>query len=198
MNLREDEIVVLTKACYGSIDAPRRWWKSLVRDTQQLGWRSCQHEPCLMTWHVRGRLKGLMCFHVDDIMISSPRDDPEFKRMMDKVKRLYEWCEWERNEFDSVAAEYVRQQTSRSRLIKRATPESTSLITMSAHRRKHMSETLVSGRTHNIDGKTWRAGLVSNTIHDSTVGTTESYRQVENSNWAGPQGLELTRATGAL
>ena len=53
LNLREDEIVVLTKACYGLIDAPRRWWKSVVRDTQQLGWRSCRHEPCLMTWHVR-------------------------------------------------------------------------------------------------------------------------------------------------
>ena len=34
LNLHEDEIVVLTKACYGLIDAPRRWWKSLVRDTQ--------------------------------------------------------------------------------------------------------------------------------------------------------------------
>ena len=45
LNLREDEIVVLTKACYGLMDAPRRWWKSLVRDTQQLGWRSCRHEP---------------------------------------------------------------------------------------------------------------------------------------------------------
>ena len=47
------KIVVLTNACYGLIDAPRRWWKSLVRDTQQLGSRSCRHEPCLMTWHVR-------------------------------------------------------------------------------------------------------------------------------------------------
>ena len=47
-----------------------------------------------MTWHVRGRLKGLMCFHVDDVMISGPKDDPELKRMMDKVKRLYEWGEW--------------------------------------------------------------------------------------------------------
>ena len=31
-----------------------------------------------------------MCFHVDDVTISSPENDPEFKRMMDKVKRLYE------------------------------------------------------------------------------------------------------------
>ena len=111
LNLREDEIVVLTKACYGLIDAPRRWWKSLVRDTQQLGWRSCRHEPCLMTWHVRGKLMGLMCFHVGDIMISGRKKDPEFKRMMDRVKSLYEWGEWERNEFDQP---HIRQATDKS------------------------------------------------------------------------------------
>ena len=113
LNLREDEIVVLTKACYGLIDAPRRWWKSLVRDTQQLGWRSCRHEPCLMTWLVRGKLKGLMCFHVDDIMISGPKNDPEFKRMMDKVKSLHEWGEWERNEFYQCGCR-IRQATDKS------------------------------------------------------------------------------------
>ena len=55
-------VVMLTLACYRLIDAPRRSWKSLARDTQQLGWRSCRHKPCLMTWHVRGRLKWLMFF----------------------------------------------------------------------------------------------------------------------------------------
>ena len=88
LNLREDEIVVFTKACYGLIDAPRRWWKSLVRDTQQLGWRSCRHEPCLMTWHVRGRLKGLMCFHVDDVMISGPREYDGYGEKFIRVGRM--------------------------------------------------------------------------------------------------------------
>ena len=52
-----------------------------------------------------------MCFHVDDIMISGPKSDPEFKRMMDKVKSLYEWGEWERNEFDQCR---IRQATDKS------------------------------------------------------------------------------------
>ena len=88
LNLREDEIVVFTKACYGLIDAPRRWWKSLVRDTQQLGWRSCRHEPCLMTWHVRGRLKGLMCFHVDDVMVNGPREHDGYGEKFIRVGRM--------------------------------------------------------------------------------------------------------------
>ena len=139
LNLREDEIVVLTKACYGLIDAPRRWWKSLVRDTQQLGWRSCRHEPCLTTWHVRGRLKGLVCFHVDDVMISGPKGDPDFKRMMDKVKS-----------WNSTRELRPKDQSHHDV----CTPTQ-------AHVRN-----LVSGITHNIDGKTCRAELVSNAIHD--------------------------------
>ena len=140
LNLREDEIVVLTRACYGLIDAPRLWWKSLVRDTQQLGWRSCRHEPCLMTWHVRGKhSRGLMCFHVDDVMISGPKNDPEFKRMMDNVKRLYAW---EQQEFDQCGCR-LRQATYKSVTVDQESYAwKIGLITMSAHRRKHMSETL--------------------------------------------------------
>ena len=133
---------MITKACYGLVDAPRRWWKSLVVDTQQLGWRSCRHEPCLMTWHVLGKLKGLMCFHVDDVMISGPKNDPEFQRMMDKVKRLREWGEWEQHEFDQCGCR-IRQATDKSFTVDQEShARKISLITMSAHRRKHMSETL--------------------------------------------------------
>ena len=157
LNLREDEIVVLTKACYCLIDAPRRWWKSLVRDTQQLGCRSCRDEPCLVTWHIRGKLKGLMCFHVDDVMISGPRDDPEFKRIMDKVTRLYEWGEWEQHEFDMCGCR-IRQATDKSVTVdQECSARKISLITMSAHRRKHMSEIWSAEEHINIDGKTWRA-----------------------------------------
>ena len=123
LNLREDDMVVHTKACYGLFDAPRRWWKSLVRDTQQLGWRSYRHEPCLMTWHVRGRLKGLVCFRVDDVMISGPKGDPEFKRMLDKVKRLYEWANGNSTNLISVVVEYDKKRADPLQLIKRGTPE---------------------------------------------------------------------------
>ena len=95
-----------------------------------------------MTWHVRGKLKGLMCFHVEDVMISGPKNDPEFKRMMDTVKRLYEWGEWEQHEFDQCGCR-IRQATDKSVTVdKESYARKISLITMSAHRRKHLSETL--------------------------------------------------------
>ena len=83
-----------------------------------------------------------MCFHVDDIMIGGPKNDREFKRMMDKVNRLYEWGEWERNEFDQCGCR-VRQAKDKSVTIDQESyAQKIGLITISAHRRKQMTETL--------------------------------------------------------
>ena len=83
-----------------------------------------------------------MCFLVDDIMISGPKNDPEIKRMMDKVKRLYEWGEWEQHEFDQCGCR-IRQATDKSVGVdQEGYARKISLITMSAHRRNHMSEIL--------------------------------------------------------
>ena len=83
-----------------------------------------------------------MCFHVDDVMISGPKNDPEFKRMMDKVKRLYEWDEWEQHEFEQCGCR-IRQATDKSVTVDQESYARTiSLISMSAHRLKHMSEIL--------------------------------------------------------
>ena len=79
----------------------------------------------------------------------------------------------------SVFAEYDKQQTSPSQLMQ----ESYARKNQSHHNVRTPAQAhvrnLVSRRAHNIDGKTWRAELVSNTIHDSTVSTTESHRHIE-------------------
>ena len=122
--------------------------------------------------------QGLMCFYVDDVMISGPKGDPDFKRMLDKVRCLYEWGEWEQHEFDQCGCR-ARQATDRSVTVDQELRK-ISIITMSAHRRKHMSETLSAEEHTTLMAKTRRAEQVSNTIHDSTVSTSESHRHIEN------------------
>ena len=47
---------MLTKACYGLIDAPSVGAsRHSIRTHATAGLASCRHEPCLMTWHVRVR-----------------------------------------------------------------------------------------------------------------------------------------------
>ena len=180
------------------IAAPRRWWKSLVRDTQQLGWRSCRHEPCLMTWHVRGKLRGLICFHVDDVMISGPKNDPEFKRMMEKVKRLYECGEWEQHEFDQCGCR-IRQATNKSVTVNQESyARKIGLITMSAHRRKHISEVLPEGEHTTLMAKRCALNWLATQCMIQLLAPFESHQHVENSHRTKIQGSESTRATGAF
>ena len=62
--------------------------------------------------------------------------------MLDKVKRLYEWAECEQHEFDQCGCR-IRQATDKSVTVDQESyARKISLITMSAHRRRHMSETL--------------------------------------------------------
>ena len=127
----------------GFIDAPRRWWKSLVRDTQQLVWRSCRHEPCLMTWHVLGRLKGLMCF-------SRRRRHDQRSERRSRVQTYDGQCETSvrvgRMGTARIRSVWLQNTTSNRQVPSQSDQESyarkISLITMSAHQRKHMSETL--------------------------------------------------------
>ena len=80
LGLGPDEVVVLTKFCYGLIDAPRQWWLTLRTDLQAAGWRSCKLEPCLMTLWVKGRLCGILYYHVDDVMIAGDENDKEYQQ----------------------------------------------------------------------------------------------------------------------
>ena len=116
-------------------------------------------------------LKGLTCFHVDDVMISGPGNDPEFKRMMDKVKRLHCGTNENSTYLTSVVAEFERQRTSPSQLIRKSTLKKKVVSRCLAHRRKHMSETSSAEEHATLMAKRGRAGLVSETIHESTAGT---------------------------
>ena len=78
LHLSKEQVVVLTKFCYGQIDAPRRWWLTLQHDWTQQGWRSCTLKPCMMTLHWGSRLVGILSYHVDDLMLAGDESDPLF------------------------------------------------------------------------------------------------------------------------
>ena len=123
-------------------------------------------------------------------MISGLALDPVFRRMVNKVKCLYEWNEWERHEFDQGFCR-IRQATDNSINVDQETnARKMGLITMSAHRRKHVSETL-SQDEHTC------AQSVCNTIHDAGAGTFESHRHVQNNHKSKFHRVEPTCATGA-
>ena len=78
MGLPEDAAVRVKRACYGLVDAPLEWYRSICTFFSKLGLRRCWSDPCCWTYVKDGILRGLISGHVDDFMFSGCDDDPHW------------------------------------------------------------------------------------------------------------------------
>ena len=52
-----------------------------------------------MALHDGKELIGLICFHVDDVMVAGRAGDPRWQKMHESIAALYEWGSWEIGKF---------------------------------------------------------------------------------------------------
>ena len=67
--LHPEQIVLIIAGCYGLMDAPLHWRKSLTEDLQALGYEISALDPCIMKLYdgSRSRLLGAIAIEVDDL-----------------------------------------------------------------------------------------------------------------------------------
>ena len=99
MNLAPGTVVQLKKACYGLVDAPLEWYRSVDEFLKSLGFERSWSDPC--AWYLRkeGVLKGAISGHVDDFLFMGPEDDAEWKKLIDAIKNKFKWGDWEQGVF---------------------------------------------------------------------------------------------------
>ncbi|CAK9011962.1 Retrovirus-related Pol polyprotein from transposon RE2 (Retro element 2) (AtRE2) [Includes: Protease RE2 [Durusdinium trenchii] len=69
IGLRPDQIAQIVAGCYGLVDAPLHWRKSLTEDLKALGYEMSALDPCIMKLYdkSRRRLLGAIAIEVDDL-----------------------------------------------------------------------------------------------------------------------------------
>ena len=69
IGLHPDQIVQIVAGCYGLVDAPLHWRKSLTEDLKALGYEMSALDPCIMKLYdkSRRRLLGAIAIEVDDL-----------------------------------------------------------------------------------------------------------------------------------
>ena len=70
MKLPPESLTRVRKACYGLVDAPLEWYRSICAFFQELGLKRTWSDPCCWTLHQNGDLKGIITAHVDDFLFS--------------------------------------------------------------------------------------------------------------------------------
>ena len=136
MNLPPESITRVKKACYGLVDAPLEWYRSICDFFQRLGLRRCWSDPCSWTLVVQGKLHGVISGHVDDFLFSGSDDDPIWLKTVEAIKKEFRWGDWESDKFTQCGVLVERHKDGSYSLSQEKYVDELKHINIRAHRRK--------------------------------------------------------------
>ena len=98
----------MRKAAYGLNDASRKFWQRIMELLTGLGCKPVVGDKTLLYFHNNGKLEGLLCLHVGDILGGGT---PHFKtKILDEVEKTFACSKRERNSFRYTGVDVEREK----------------------------------------------------------------------------------------
>ena len=117
LELPSGSVTRLRRACYGLVDAPLEWYRTVSSYLESLGLQRLWSDSCAWVWRKGGKLRGMVSGHVDDFMFSGRQDDAEWQKILKSIQERFRWSDWESEHFvqcgvkiDKVADGYELSQ----------------------------------------------------------------------------------------
>eukprot|EP00959_Pyramimonas_sp_CCMP1952_P046003 960957-Pyramimonas_sp.AAC.1 len=79
--LEEGSLLKSNKSIYGTNDAARAWYKRIVQIVLGIGFEQLQFETVAFKLMHHGQLVGLLCLHVDDVLMAFDIKEPVVLRV---------------------------------------------------------------------------------------------------------------------
>eukprot|EP00435_Cladocopium_sp_Y103_P051539 s2061_g16.t1 len=99
MGLPEESVTKVQRACYGLVDAPLEWYRSISAFFEQLGLQKLWSDPCCWILVRGGELRGIISGHVDDFLFSGCDNDPLWQEACAAIRKEFKWSDWEEGTF---------------------------------------------------------------------------------------------------
>ena len=99
MGLPPETITRLKKACYGLVDAPLEWYKTVATFFDSLGLERLWSDACAWVWRVNGRVRGMISGHVDDFIFAGSQHDKEWQALLTQIRERFKWGDWDADRF---------------------------------------------------------------------------------------------------
>ena len=152
MGIEENTITKVKRGCYGLVDAPLEWYRSISEFLQELNLEKSWSDPCLWLWRPSGILKGMISCHVDDFMFTGGRQDKEWQQLLQKIQEKYTWGEWETKSFVQCGVLIEEQEDNSYHLSQPHYMEKVNEIPLSSTRRKEKTDKLTSREQTQLRG----------------------------------------------
>ena len=99
MGLAEGSLTKVRKACYGLVDAPLEWYRSVCTYLQSLGFYRCWSDPCCWILKEGSEIVGIISAHVDDFLFSGNENSRLWMSALQSIQKEYKWGDWESDRF---------------------------------------------------------------------------------------------------
>ena len=136
MGLQPNEVVKVKRGCYGLVDAPLEWYRTISDFLGSLGLTKSWADPCAWLWKPNGVTKGMIAGHVDDFLFAGDQSDPEWRQLEAKIKERFNWQDWEEGRFVQCGVLVEEQPDGSYHLSQPDYLDKVSEINVSASRRK--------------------------------------------------------------
>ena len=164
MGLPAGSVTQLRRACYGLVDAPLEWYRSVDTYLQSLGFTRAWSDPCLWLYRPHGKLQGAVSGHVDDFLFMGDDEDKEWSGILDNIQKKFKWGDWEEGSFTQCGVKvavhengYTLSQPDYTKELKE--------IPLSATRRREEKEPVTSWEKTQLrmllGGLSWHAQQVA-------------------------------------
>ena len=136
MNLPAGSVVRLRKACYGLVDAPLEWYRTVSEFLVAQGMERCWSDACTWVLRKEGRLVGVVSGHVDDFLFSGDEQSQEWNHLVKAIQDRFRWGDWDKDNFVQCGVQVTREGNC-FKLSQPAYVESIPEIPVNSHRRKY-------------------------------------------------------------
>ena len=99
MKLPKGSITRLKRACYGLVDAPLEWYKTVAEFMESIGLVRLWSDACAWVWKPQGELRGMVTGHVDDFMFGGADSDAGWQEIIRRIKERFRWGDWDQDSF---------------------------------------------------------------------------------------------------
>ncbi|CAE7316570.1 RE1, partial [Symbiodinium pilosum] len=99
LNIAPGSITQVRRACYGLVDAPLEWWRSVDTFLRSLGFERMWADSCCWVLRQEGILRGVISGHVDDFLFAGKSGDRIWESKLEAIKTQYKWGDWEEGKF---------------------------------------------------------------------------------------------------
>lgn len=87
MGLQPNEILRVKRGCYGLVDAPLEWYRTISDFLGSLGLTKSWADPCAWLWKPDGVTRGMIAGHVDDFLFAGDKNDPAWQ-LLETIGRI--------------------------------------------------------------------------------------------------------------